>query len=94
MSHAHHKIAMLTAGGLAPCLSSAVGGLIFGLLAMSVWASFVTRWPYNLSLTLANYAFSEFDSSGWSAYWNSLELAAWTAEKQVRRADRSTGANP
>ncbi|MCA3554056.1 pyrophosphate--fructose-6-phosphate 1-phosphotransferase [Aestuariivirga sp.] len=28
MTHAHHKIAMLTAGGLAPCLSSAVGGLI------------------------------------------------------------------
>lgn len=28
MSHTHHKIAMLTAGGLAPCLSSAVGGLI------------------------------------------------------------------
>ena len=25
---AHHKVAMLTAGGLAPCLSSAVGGLI------------------------------------------------------------------
>ena len=32
MSHAHHKIAMLTAGGLAPCLSSAVGGLIPGTL--------------------------------------------------------------
>ena len=28
MTHTHHKIAMLTAGGLAPCLSSAVGGLI------------------------------------------------------------------
>jgi pyrophosphate--fructose-6-phosphate 1-phosphotransferase len=28
MPHPHHKIAMLTAGGLAPCLSSAVGGLI------------------------------------------------------------------
>jgi pyrophosphate--fructose-6-phosphate 1-phosphotransferase len=28
MPHRHHKIAMLTAGGLAPCLSSAVGGLI------------------------------------------------------------------
>lgn len=28
MTHKHHKIAMLTAGGLAPCLSSAVGGLI------------------------------------------------------------------
>lgn len=56
-----------------------VGGLIFGLLAMSAWASLVTRWPYNLALTLNNYAFGEFDSNGWSAYWNSLELAAWTA---------------
>ena len=56
-----------------------VGGLIFGLLAMSFWASFVTRWPYNLALTLNNYAFGEFDSNGWAAYWNSLELAAWTA---------------
>jgi iron(III) transport system permease protein len=58
---------------------SVVGGLILGVLAMSVWASFVTRWPYNLALTLKNYAFSEFDSSGWSAYWNSLEMAGWTA---------------
>ncbi len=56
-----------------------VGGLIFGILAMAIWASFVTRWPYNLALTLKNYAFSEFDSNGWSAYWNSLEMAAWTA---------------
>jgi iron(III) transport system permease protein len=56
-----------------------VGALIFGILAMSFWASLVTRWPYNLTLTLHNYAFSEVDSSGWSAYWNSLELAAWTA---------------
>ena len=56
-----------------------VGGLIFGLLAMAVWASFVTRWPYNLALTLNNYVFSNFDSDGWAAYWNSVELAAWTA---------------
>lgn len=56
-----------------------VGSLILGVLAMSVWASFVTRWPYNLTLTLNNYAFSEFDSSGWSAYLNSLKLAGWTA---------------
>ncbi len=58
---------------------SVVGGLIFGLLAMSAWASLVTRWPYNLALTFNNYAFGDFDSDGWSAYWNSLELAAWTA---------------
>jgi iron(III) transport system permease protein len=56
-----------------------VGGLIFGLLAMSAWASLVTRWPYNLALTLNNYAFGEFDSNGWAAYWNSLKLAGWTA---------------
>ena len=56
-----------------------VGGLIFGLLAMSVWASFVTRWPYNLALTLKNYAFGDFDTNGWEAYWNSVQLAAWTA---------------
>jgi iron(III) transport system permease protein len=56
-----------------------VGGLIFSLLAMAAWASFVTRWPYNLSLTLKNYAFGDFDTNGWSAYWNSVELASWTA---------------
>ena len=56
-----------------------MGGMIFGVLAMAGWASLVTRWPYNLTLTLNNYAFGEFDSNGWSAYWHSLQLAAWTA---------------
>jgi iron(III) transport system permease protein len=56
-----------------------VGGLIFSILAMAAWASFVTRWPYNLALTLKNYAFGDFDTNGWSAYWNSVELATWTA---------------
>jgi iron(III) transport system permease protein len=65
--------------GLLFAFCALVGGLILGVLAMSVWASFVTRWPYNLALTLKNYAFGEFDSNGWSAYWNSLELAGWTA---------------
>ena len=56
-----------------------VGGVILGILAMAAWASFVMRWPYNLSLTLKNYAFGDFDTNGWSAYWNSVEMAAWTA---------------
>jgi iron(III) transport system permease protein len=56
-----------------------VGGLVAGILAMSIWASLVTRWPYNLNLTLANYRFGEFDSDGWKAYWNSLTMAGWTA---------------
>ena len=56
-----------------------VGGLIVGILAMAAWASLVTRWPYNLALTLKNYAFGDFDTNGWAAYWNSLELSIWTA---------------
>ncbi len=56
-----------------------VSGLILTMLAMAAWASFVTRWPYNLSLTLKNYSFSEVDSSGWAAYFNSLEVAMWSA---------------
>jgi iron(III) transport system permease protein len=46
---------------------------------MAVWASLVTRWPYNLNLTWTNYQFEEFDSEGWKAYFNSLRMAAWTA---------------
>jgi iron(III) transport system permease protein len=36
-------------------------------------------WPYDLSLTLANYDFNRMDGGGWAAYWNSLQMAAWTA---------------
>ena len=64
---------------LGPQVMVCAGDMVAGLLAMSVWASLVTRWPYNLALTLNNYAFGQFDSDGWSAYLNSLELAAWTA---------------
>jgi iron(III) transport system permease protein len=56
-----------------------VGGLILGVLLMSAWASFITRWPYNLALTLKNYAFGDYDTNGWAAYWNSVEMAVWTA---------------
>jgi iron(III) transport system permease protein len=56
-----------------------VGGLILGILLMAAWASLVTRWPYNLALTLKNYAFGDFDTNGWSAYWNSVVLSTWTA---------------
>ncbi len=56
-----------------------VAGAMLVMLGMAVWASLVTRWPYNLSLTLANYQFSDFDSEGWKAWRNSLSMAAWTA---------------
>jgi len=56
-----------------------VAGAFLVILGMAVWASFVTRWPYNLNLTLTNYQFENFDSEGWNAYFNSLRMAAWTA---------------
>jgi iron(III) transport system permease protein len=56
-----------------------VAGLIATVLGVSVWASFIKFWPYNLSLTLAHYDFAKADSSGWSSYWNSLWMAAATA---------------
>jgi iron(III) transport system permease protein len=56
-----------------------VAGAMLVMLGMAVWASLVTRWPYNLSLTLANYQFADFDSEGWKAYRNSLAMAGWTA---------------
>jgi iron(III) transport system permease protein len=56
-----------------------VGGIIVGLIGVSVWASFITYWPYNLKLTLSNYAFDQFEAAGWLAYRNSLSLATLTA---------------
>ncbi len=48
-------------------------------LGVAVWASFVTYWPYNLSLTLGNYDFTRFEPQGWSPYVTSLKMATLTA---------------
>lgn len=58
---------------------TAVAALIIGLLGVAIWASFVTYWPYNLSLTLNNYSFGTFDADGWSPYFNSVKMAALAA---------------
>jgi len=65
---------------LALTLFCAVIGLtILGVFAVSVWASFISFWPYNLTLTLKNYVFGNFDPLGWGVYRNSLKMAAATA---------------
>lgn len=56
-----------------------VGGLILAILGMALWAPFIKYWPYDLAFTLANFDFYEFDSSGWSPYWVSLQVAAWAS---------------
>lgn len=58
---------------------AAVAAILLTILGVAAWGSLIKFWPYNLSLTLDNYAFDKFDASGWSAYFNSLELAALTA---------------
>ena len=52
---------------------------ILAILGMAVWGSLIKYWPYNLSLTLGNYAFANFDAGGWSSYFNSLQMAAGAA---------------
>ncbi|WP_191601497.1 putative 2-aminoethylphosphonate ABC transporter permease subunit [Marinomonas algicola] len=60
-------------------LMVAVSVVILGIIAMAVYASLVTFWPYNLNLSLKNYNFDLMDGGGWDSYWNSIELAAYTA---------------
>ena len=57
----------------------AIGLSILAVFAVAVWASFITFWPYNLTLTLKNYEFGNFDPLGWGVYWNSLAMASATA---------------
>ena len=60
-------------------LMSLVAGTIVATYGVAVWGSFVRYWPYNLGLTLNNYAFGNVDASGWEPYVNSLMLAGLTA---------------
>ncbi len=56
-----------------------VGTAIVATYGVAVWGSFVRYWPYNLSLTLANYDFANVEPTGWEGYFNSLKLAGLTA---------------
>ncbi len=64
---------------LAMAFCTSFGLMLVGVLAVAVWASFVTYWPYNLTLSLKNYNFEEFDAAGWQPYVNSLLMATVAA---------------
>ncbi|MEZ8697441.1 putative 2-aminoethylphosphonate ABC transporter permease subunit [Vibrio lentus] len=49
------------------------------VLGMAIYGSIVTFWPWNKALTLNNYNFSEMSTYGWTPFFNSLTLGAWTA---------------
>ncbi len=56
-----------------------IGFMILVVLGTAVWASFITYWPYNLSLSLKNYNFAELDPGAWSPYFSSLKMGVLTA---------------
>ncbi len=56
-----------------------IAGLILVIIGIAGWASLIKRWPYNLSLTLDNYDFENFDPTGWGPLWTSLKMAALAA---------------
>ncbi|TVR99392.1 MAG: putative 2-aminoethylphosphonate ABC transporter permease subunit [Rhodospirillales bacterium] len=53
--------------------------ILLGILGVAAYASFIQFWPYNLSFTLDNYRFDLMDGGGWRSYWNSIQMASWTA---------------
>ena len=63
------------------CLAfcTAVTVFIVGILAVCQFAALVKFWPYDLSLSLKNYAFDLMDGGGWDSYYNSIEMALLTA---------------
>ncbi|MGF1649316.1 MAG: putative 2-aminoethylphosphonate ABC transporter permease subunit [Hyphomicrobiaceae bacterium] len=64
---------------LAVAYCMVVGGLITAMIGVAVWASFITYWPYNLTLTLRNYDFVQFEATGWAPYWNSVAMSGIVA---------------
>lgn len=58
---------------------ASVAFIILSVLAVAGAASVIKFWPYDLSLTLSNYQFDLMDGGSWDSYWNSLEMAMWTA---------------
>jgi iron(III) transport system permease protein len=59
------------------CLLMAV--FLVGILATAAYASLVTFWPYNLTLSLKHYDFNAVDPNGWASFTNSLWMAGTTA---------------
>ncbi len=59
--------------------SFTIAGLFIGILGVAVWTSFITLWPYDLSLTFANYEEALFDGDFGGSYQNSLIMAGLSA---------------
>jgi iron(III) transport system permease protein len=59
------------------CLLIALPILVFFLTAG--FASLVRVWPYDLTLALKHYQFGNVGGGGYTAFWNSLRMSAYSA---------------
>ena len=64
--------------GIFLAVTIGICSVLVGVFGMAVYSSLVRFWPYDLALSLHNYAFSDLPG-GWLAYRNSVLLAACTA---------------
>jgi iron(III) transport system permease protein len=58
---------------------SLIALFLAGLLGVCQYAALIKFWPYDLSLSLKNYAFDLMDGGGWDSYYNSIQMALMTA---------------
>jgi iron(III) transport system permease protein len=65
-------------GAMLACCA-VIGLFLVGIIAISQFGALVKFWPYNLTLTLANYDFDRKGGGGWQAYYNSIQLGLLTA---------------
>jgi iron(III) transport system permease protein len=56
-----------------------VCALLFAVLGMAVYTSLIQLWPYKLNFTLRHYEYALVTGDYAPAFWNSLQLGAWTA---------------
>lgn len=56
-----------------------VSFFILTILFTCQFAALIKFYPYDLSLSLKNYQFDVMDGGGWESFFNSLQLASWTA---------------
>ncbi|MFA0140331.1 putative 2-aminoethylphosphonate ABC transporter permease subunit [Vibrio kanaloae] len=65
--------------GLCFLYCTIISAAVVIVLGMAIYGSMVTFWPWNKALTLNNYNFAEMSTYGWTPFFNSLTLGAWTA---------------
>ncbi len=64
-------------GAFAFCtLATGCAVIVFATVAL---ASLIKLWPYNLTLDLSHYDFTNYGGGGYASFWNSLSLAVYSA---------------